>query len=69
MRFGEVVELYLEEKGINQAELAQRSGLNRQTINAIVVGDSNNPTLNNAVAIADALGVSIQEMVDRMKED
>ena len=69
MLFGDVVSLYLKEKGISQAELARATGLNKQTISAIIVGDSASPTLNNAVLIADALGVPIDEMVDRMRED
>lgn len=69
MLFGVVVSAYLKEKGMSQAELARRTGLNKQTISAIIVGDSTSPTLNNAVLIADALGVSIDEMVARMKED
>lgn len=69
MLFGDVVSIYLKEKGIPQAELARLTGLNRQTISAIIVGDSASPTLNNAVLIADALGVSIDEMVSRMKEE
>ena len=69
MLFGDVVSIYLKEKGIPQAELARLPGLNRQSISAIIVGDSASPTLNNAVLIADALGVSIDEMVSRMKEE
>ena len=68
MTYSEVLSLYLTEKGITQSELARRVGVGRQTINNIVVGAVNNPRLDHAVAIADALGVSLQEMVDRMAE-
>lgn len=69
MTFGEVVLLYLDELGITQAELAKRAGYNKQTINALIRANKRSPTLNTAVDIAEALGVSLQEMVDRMEEE
>lgn len=67
MTFGEVVQLYLKELGITQTELAKRAGYNKQTINALIKERDRSPTLNTAVDIANALGVSLQEMVDRME--
>lgn len=67
MTFGEVVLLYLKELGITQTELAKRAGYNKQTINALIKERDRSPTLNTAVDIANALGVSLQEMVDRME--
>ena len=56
--------------GISQSELARRIGTGRQTVNGLIIGkDRKGPTLETAMAIADALGVSLQEMVDRMKEE
>ena len=69
MTFGAVVARYLDEKGISQSELARRVGTGRQTINSIIRNEGLRPTLDTAVAIADALGVPLQEMVDRMREE
>lgn len=69
MTFGEVLSLYMDELGVTQAELARRIGVGRQTVNNIMTGAVSNPRLDTAAAIADALGVSLQEMVDRMKEN
>lgn len=70
MTYGEMLNLYLSEMGVSQSELARRIGTGRQTVNGLIVGkDRKGPTLDTAMAIADALGVSLQEMVDRMKED
>lgn len=70
MTFGEVVELYLMEIGLSQSELARRMGTGRQTINSIV-NDKKRfaPRLDTAMQIADALGVPLQEMIDRMKSE
>lgn len=69
MTFGEVVSLYLNEMGINQSELARRMGTARQTVSSICESGRRSPRLDTALAVAEALGVSIQEMVDRMEEE
>jgi transcriptional regulator with XRE-family HTH domain len=69
MTYGEVVIYYLDKMGVSQSELARRMGTGRQTINSIIKGGRRGPTLDTALAIADALGVPIQDMVDKMKED
>lgn len=69
MTFGEVVTYYLNHLGISQSELARRIGTGRQTINSIIKGGRRGPTLDTALAIAEALGITLQEMVDKMNED
>lgn len=69
MTFGEVVDMYLKQLGITQAELARRMGTGRQTVNNFFGEGKRGPRLDTALAVADALGVSIQDIVDRMKED
>ena len=69
MTFGEVVLLYLEERNLSQSELARKMGTGRQTVNSIIKSGRRGPTLDTAIAIADAFGVPLQEMVDRMKEE
>lgn len=68
MTFGEVLLLYLGELGISQSELARRMGTGRQTINTIINDSKHGPRLETAMEIARALGVPLQEMVNRMKE-
>lgn len=70
MTFGEVVALYLKELGMSQSELARRMDTGRQTVNSIVINDNRRaPRLDTAMQIADALGVPLQEMIDRMKDE
>lgn len=70
MTFGEVVALYLVEIGLSQSELARRMNTGRQTVNSIINdGSRKSPRLDTAMQIADAIGVPLQEMIDRMKEE
>lgn len=69
MNYGEVVSYYLNELGVSQSELARRMGTGRQTINSIIKSGRRGPTLDTAVAISDALGVPLEDMVLKMKED
>lgn len=48
------------ERGLSQAELAERLGVARQTINAMETG-RHDPSLTLAYRVAQALEVSIQE--------
>lgn len=69
MSFGEVVSYYLDALGVSQSELARRIGTGRQTVNSIIKNKGLRPTLDTAVAIADALGVPLQDMVDMMRSE
>ncbi len=64
MRFGELVMQLLEERGMTQIELARRSGLSRPHINRIIWGGIEYPSIENAFAIADALGVDVNVFRD-----
>lgn len=68
MTYGEVLSLYLKELGVSQNELARRLKTNPSTVNALIRGRAQNPTLKMALDIAAALGVPLQEMADRMNE-
>lgn len=68
MTYGEVLSLYLKELDVSQNELARRLKTNTSTINALIRGRAKSPTLKVAREIAAALGVSLQEMADRMDE-
>ena len=67
--FGEVVSLYMDEQGITQSELARRMGTGRQTINNLLRDNRRGPTLVTAIAVAEAFGVPLSEMVARMQEE
>lgn len=69
MTYGEVVTYYLDQLGVSQSELARRMGISRSTINSIIKNDNRSPTLATAISIADALGVPIQDMVEKMEEE
>lgn len=68
MEYRDVLAHYLDEKGMTPAELANAIGSPRSTINALLKGRAKEPTLGKAKAIADALGVSLEDMA-RMTYD
>ena len=69
MTYGEVLSYYLEKMGIKPAELARRVGISRGQVSDLMSGRTQDPTLSRAKAIADAIGVTLQEMADMMDED
>ncbi len=62
MKYGEVLQRYLDETGMSPSDLAKAIGSPRSSINALLKGRAKEPTLSRAKAIADALGVSLEEM-------
>ena len=70
MEYADVLRYYLDKCGITQAELARRiGGSSRSTIGELMSGRSKTPSVYKAKAIADALGVSLDEMVDMLVND
>lgn len=67
MTYGEALSYYLEKTGIKPAELARRINVSRGQISDLISGRTKDPALSRAKAIADALGVPLQEMVDWME--
>ena len=57
-----VLKYYLDKQGVSAAELARRLGTSRSSICELTSGRSKEPTLGKAKAIADALGVTLEEM-------
>ncbi len=53
--------------GLSQDDLAARSGLHRTYVGGIERGERN-PSLTNITRLADALGVSVAELVRRLDE-
>ena len=64
MEYRDVLSYYLERQGISPAELARRIDSPRSTVDALLKGRAKEPTLGKAKAIADALGVPLDEMAD-----
>ena len=58
-RLGRRVKRLRERAGWSQHELARRSGVSRSTIAGLETGDRPSLTLENAMKLADALGVSL----------
>lgn len=64
MEYKDVLDYYLKKQGISAAELARRIDSPRSTITELLKGRAKEPTLGKAKAIADALGVSLEEMAN-----
>ena len=69
MEYGEVLAYYLEKQGVSAAELARRIDSPRSTVSALLNGRAKEPTLGKAKAIADALGVTLEEMANMVFDD
>ena len=68
MRYGEVLEYYIEYAGITRAELAKRTKMSRGQIGDLITGRTKEPGLTKAKIIANCLGVPLQDMIDMMSE-
>ncbi len=66
--FGEWLRAEMAEKGITQAVLAKPAGLTQQAVSRWVRGLARPEGAGTMKAIAAALGVPIQEVVDRVEE-
>lgn len=55
----ENIQKALDERGMTQADLARRTGLSTAVVSQIVSGKTKDPRLSNVIAIANALGVSL----------
>jgi len=60
-----LVKEYRKQKGWTQQKLAEKTSLSFNTITKIEQGIGNSPTLKTLIKLADALGVSIDELVGR----
>jgi transcriptional regulator with XRE-family HTH domain len=60
---GKRLKAFRERAGISQNELARRAGVPRQTIGFVEAGIQENLSLQNALRIADALGITIDALV------
>ena len=63
MGFNEYLKGELEYKGMLVKELAHKTGIPKQTIDKYLLSNSSMPPADKAVAIAKALGVSVEYLV------
>ena len=52
-----------KKKNMTQLELSQKSGVSRVVINGLESGRIDNTTTNTLIAIANALGVTLDELI------
>jgi transcriptional regulator with XRE-family HTH domain len=52
-----------KEKGMTQLDLVKKADITMSTLTNIETGVSDNPTMKTLVAIADALDVSVDELI------
>lgn len=60
-RFGDRVQMLMDQKGLSQAELGRRAGMSRAVINNLLRG-TRNPSLLTALTVSRALNVSLDEL-------
>lgn len=63
--FGYIVKKLIEIRGIKVAELARKLEMPHTTINRIITGNTDNPSANTLIALADFFKVSIDYLLGR----
>lgn len=63
MGFRENLKAELEYQGIKTKELAEKSGVNKRSIDHYLMSNPQEPSVSNAVKIAKALNVSVEYLV------
>jgi len=66
-KFGSCVREIRTQQGLSQVEFGERCGFYQTYLSRIETGKAN-PTLNAIEVIANALGLSVFELFDRVKE-
>lgn len=66
MTFGEVLSEELDRRDMTAYKLSKESGVSRQYISALLLGKIAEPNLSKAADIAEALGMTVQDFIDRM---
>ena len=69
MTYNEALRHLMRERGVKQVELARAIGRSRSYVSQLMSGEVKEPLLSTAYAIADALGVKVQDFLDLMHED
>ena len=63
----EIINEKKRELGLNNAQIAERAGVTLSTIDKITSGANQNPKLDTLFAIADVLGLTLDDFNDRVK--
>lgn len=61
----EIINIKKKELGLNNAQIAAMSGVTLSTIDKLTSGANQNPKLDTLFAIADALGLTLDDFNDR----
>ena len=69
MAYGEVLDYFIQRSGLSRADVARKANIGRSQITDLCSGRTKEPTLLKAKAIANALGVTLQEMIDMMEQE
>ena len=69
MTYNEALRHLMHEKGVEQVDLARAIGRSRSYVSQLMSGKVKEPKLSAAFAIADALGVTVQDFLDLMHSD
>lgn len=64
MLFCDKVNKLLEERGMRATDLANATGIGKSNIHYILSGRSKNPALSTLFAIANALNISMDELLE-----
>lgn len=68
MLFRDVLRTEMKEKGVSVIRLAERLNTTRSYVYQLLNGEIKEPTLNRALDICDALDMSIDELVEKIKQ-
>ena len=66
MTFGEALLQILDERGTNVNQFAEDADIPKQSLYSLVYGKSKEPSLGRAKQIADALGMTLDELAERV---
>lgn len=69
MLLRDVVRTEMKEKGISVIQLAECLHTTRSYVYHLLNGEIKGPTLKRALEICDALGISVNELVEKIKAD
>ena len=69
MALGIVLKTYMDKNNIGNKELSKLSGVPIRTINNILAGITENPTLETVKALAHALGCTLDELAENLQGD
>jgi transcriptional regulator with XRE-family HTH domain len=53
----------IQRRGLQQAELARRSGLSEATVSRVLSGEQSNPTAETLLALARGLGITVADLL------